>query len=378
MKPHSNLLLSLGTEEQTRVFLAAMINSVPGFVTVVAQDGTYLMANQRLLDKVGTTEEAFLGSHIGFAQNDSEFRTELARFLSDPKQITYSDIKLLKFQAQDQARWHILTFTKILQLDVTICSSIDTHEEISLNLEINRQREIIENNGKLALLGEMAGGIAHEINNPMATIDLHVERLRRLMAKDPVPKDEVAKSLDTIEGTVERTVRIVKSLKTFARQSQADTPQATPILRILDAVMVLEVDRYKSRGVVLEMESAPDVTIECRENEVCQVLVNLLNNALDAVVGKEKAWVKVSFHDSVDDFEIRVTDCGGGISKEVQEKMMNPFYTTKEVGKGTGLGLSLSRRFIENHNGRLYYNQNWPNTQFVVLLPKSQRRENAA
>jgi len=363
--------VDFSTAEAAQLLFEAMINSIPGYVTVVNDEGAYVMANKKLLSRVGVSLEVFIGAYVGFADNNSEFQRALTSFLINSDAMAYSDVKLIKFRAHEEARWHLLTFTKVPALNLTICASIDTHEEIALSMEVHRQQEIIESSEKLAVLGEMAGGIAHEINNPMTTIDLLVGRIRRLVNAEPPKREDVHKALDTIENTVERTVKIVRSLKTFARQSKSDPMSPTSLDKIMETVSVLENDRFKHRNVQFLMDPIPDVIMDCRENEICQVLVNLINNALDAVCDLPDAWVKVTFHDSTDDIEIRVTDCGNGIPGDVVEKMMAPFFTTKEVGKGTGLGLSLSKKFIENHAGRLYYNPNWPNTQFVILLPKN-------
>jgi signal transduction histidine kinase len=110
------------------------------------------------------------------------------------------------------------------------------------------------------------------------------------------------------------------------------------------------------------------------------VALNLLNNAFDAIQSLEEKWIKISFSDIGDWVKIIVTDSGPGIPFDVQMKMMQPFYTTKEIGKGTGLGLSISKGIIERHNGRLYLDNTSPNTQFVIALPKkaAQATETAA
>jgi phosphoglycerate-specific signal transduction histidine kinase len=353
-----------------QILFGAMINAIPGYVTVVDEQGKYLMANDKLMNKAGVSADQFVGASIGFLEADSEFKRELMSFLHKPYLSNHSDVTLLKFKVDDEPRWHLINFQRVHQLKIVICASIDTHEEISLSLEVRRQQEIIESSEKLAILGEMAGGIAHEINNPMAAIDLLVERVRRHLHAAPPKVAEIEKSLVAIEGTVERTVKIVKSLKAFARKSTMDPMEPFDLQTIMETVCVLEVDRYKQKNILLHIDPVPAALIECRETEICQVLVNLMNNAFDAVQELDEKWVRVTFHVTELEIEIRVTDSGLGIPQHVVDKLMTPFFTTKDVGKGTGLGLSLSRKFIENHKGRFYYNNNWPNTQFVVLLPR--------
>ena len=115
-----------------------------------------------------------------------------------------------------------------------------------------------------------------------------------------------------------------------------------------------------------------DIFIECNPTQITQVLVNLLNNARDAIGDLSTKWIRVSVNDFEDIVEIKIIDSGKGIPLETVKKMFNPFYSTKEIGKGTGLGLSLSKTFIETHGGTFTYNENTINTEFVIVLPKKQ------
>ena len=100
-----------------------------------------------------------------------------------------------------------------------------------------------------------------------------------------------------------------------------------------------------------------------------QVILNLLNNAFDAIENKDEKWVEVQTLQNKNWVEIRVSDCGHGIPKEIQDKILQPFFTTKEVGKGTGLGLSISKGIIESHGGDLTIDNEAKNTTFVARIP---------
>ena len=106
-----------------------------------------------------------------------------------------------------------------------------------------------------------------------------------------------------------------------------------------------------------------------RGTEISQVLVNLLNNADDAISKMPEKWIKLSVQNRSDWLEIRVTDSGHGIPPGDQKKLFQPFFTTKEIGKGTGLGLSISHGIVKNHGGELTLDTTSPNTCFVVRLP---------
>ncbi len=108
-----------------------------------------------------------------------------------------------------------------------------------------------------------------------------------------------------------------------------------------------------------------------RPTQISQVLLNLLNNSFDAIEERAEKWIRVRFEINSNKkiLIIKVTDSGDGIPNEIVHKMMNPFFTTKDIGKGTGLGLSISKGIIEEHGGHLIYNAQSKNTEFVVELP---------
>jgi C4-dicarboxylate-specific signal transduction histidine kinase len=118
------------------------------------------------------------------------------------------------------------------------------------------------------------------------------------------------------------------------------------------------------------MNSGEDFNIKCRPGELAQVLLNLLNNSYDAVQDLPEKWVRVNLDSFGSTIDIRVTDSGPGIPAEISSKLMQSFFTTKEIGKGTGLGLSISKGIVEAHNGNIRIDNNCKNTCFVVTLPK--------
>ena len=141
----------------------------------------------------------------------------------------------------------------------------------------------------------------------------------------------------------------------------------------MSEVTELCVSRFNSHGVRLTVEhQAGDAEVECRSTLLSQVLMNLLSNAYDAVEGQKAPWVRVCCTDLGDFVEVAVSDSGPGIPAELRERILEPFFTTKDVGKGTGLGLSISKAIVESHQGELYLDSGHPQTRFVVRLPKQQ------
>ena len=244
--------------------------------------------------------------------------------------------------------------------------------QMNLNLEKSVQEKTVQllESSRLVSLGEMAGGIAHEINTPLAIIQLKASQLRRLFESDRLTKETSISFLKQIEDTCKKISEIIIGLRTFSRDGSADEFQPWSLNKILEGTVSLCQERFKSNGVDLSVEKFNDLEIKCRPVQIGQVLLNLLNNAFDAIENRTEKWVKIGIQETEKSIDISITDCGLGIPTEIANKLMQPFYTTKGVGKGTGLGLSISKGIIESHGGTFILDRSAQNTRFVIQLPK--------
>ena len=231
---------------------------------------------------------------------------------------------------------------------------------------------------KMATLGEMAGGIAHEINNPLAVIQGYLARIQKVQSlyggvEAVEHTDDAIKSIDE---TILRITRIVNGLRAFARDSTGDPFEPVEIHRLVQDTLALSAERFRNKGVVLEIEPLPrGLSVECRSSQISQVLMNLLNNAMDAVLGvpqRSARRVRIGAVDGGTMVDVVVSDSGPGIPDELREKVMQPFFTTKPVGEGTGLGLSISKGIVESHHGTLDFTSSPGATAFRIRLPKEQ------
>ena len=240
---------------------------------------------------------------------------------------------------------------------------------------IASQTEQIANTAKMSALGEMAGGIAHEINNPIGIIHARVNDLREIAEESAtVPSATVIGTMEKVSNLVMRVAKITKSMRRFSRDAHQDPFHTTSLEEILEDTLSFCQERFKLRSVVLRLpRDAAALKLECRGTEIAQVLLNLLNNALDAIETLPEKWIEIVGKDAGDFIELSVTDSGTGIPYTVREKLGQPFFTTKEIGKGTGLGLSISRGIIESHGGSLTLDVDYPHTRFLIRLPKEPR-----
>jgi PAS domain S-box-containing protein len=238
---------------------------------------------------------------------------------------------------------------------------------------IEAQTQRIALTAKMSALGEMAGGMAHEINNPMGIIHARASDLIEVASEsDAVPSATVVETMEKIRSTASRVTKITMGLRKFARETRGDPATETGVREILDETLPFCMERLKQNSV--ELRVAPvekTLRIDCRPTEISQVLLNLLNNAVDAVQALPEKWVELQVKNAGNEVEISVTDSGTGIPTKIRDKVGQPFFTTKTVGQGTGLGLSISRGIVEAHGGSLYLDPDCEHTRFVVTLPKA-------
>lgn len=235
---------------------------------------------------------------------------------------------------------------------------------------IREQRASLITAAKMSSLGEMAGGIAHEINNPLSIIVMKANQMRKRLESEP--HLITTKSLDDltkIEITANRIAKIIKGLRTFSRESEKDPPQKISLKEILDDTLELCYEKLKFKNIQLTSDIPADLTINCRPTQISQIFMNLVSNSMDAIEKLDTPWIKITAQIENQTVKICLVDSGPGIPKHIVTKMMQPFYTTKDIGKGTGLGLSISQSIAKDHGGILYYDDSASNTTFVLELP---------
>lgn len=226
---------------------------------------------------------------------------------------------------------------------------------------------------RMATLGEMAGGIAHEVNNPLAIIHGRARQILRALDRGLVDSEKLKVDIGKIESTADRIAKIIRGLRTFSRDSEGDPMNRESVKGMVHEVLDLARERFKNHEVDLQVNASEDIHVMCRSQQFGQVMLNLVNNAHDAAIVQPEKWVRIEVERVGKVARISVVDSGRGIPANVAMKMMNPFFTTKEVGKGTGLGLSISKGIAEDHGGRLIYDSTASNTTFLFELPLAEQ-----
>jgi len=246
----------------------------------------------------------------------------------------------------------------------------DISERVRLQKELDEARMYQMNASKMAALGEVAGGIAHEINNPMTVIRIQTESILKSLDRNPNLDFTVLKNgLNRVIATSDRIGRIIKGLKLLSRDSTMDPLLPVDLQMIIQDTLAICEEKLRMKNISLEVSISGPIIISCRSVEISQVLINLISNSIDAIENTESPWLKIMVTNDDDTVTMKVMDSGPGIPALIAEKIMQPFYTTKDVGKGSGLGLSITKRIIENHMGNFVLDQKSPNTTFIITIP---------
>jgi C4-dicarboxylate-specific signal transduction histidine kinase len=247
--------------------------------------------------------------------------------------------------------------------------------------EVVGLRNRLLTSARLAAVGQLAAGIAHEINNPLAYIGANLRTLREQwlglaeawragegkLALEEVFEDGVAMLDESLEG-VDRTAAIVRDVRVFSHSGGDSRERLDPNELVERALRVAEPHvRHRAR---IERALGDVPPVEGSRRELEQVLLNLLINAGQAIRPGDEGVVRVSTRRRGDEVEIAVADNGCGIPPDVIERIFDPFFTTKAVGEGTGLGLSISHEIVRRHGGRLRVDSTvGRGTDVGVLLP---------
>lgn len=352
------------------------------FQTDATGNCTYINSAARGILGVEPTDVLWqpLKEFVAARENQRDRQKELADFLDDPSSSSdclqgIRNLEIIHQRGDGRETFLNLNVEPIFDpLTGSLIAKIGTARD---DTELSRKKHALIQGSKLAALGEMATGLAHEINNPLAIISILIEKAQdSLSQEETVDKGKLTATLVKMELASSRISRIIKSMRLLAGSSTEDKLEAIPVSHIIDDVLSLCREKFSQAGVILDAEPLQShEEIECQPGFLAQAIFNLLLNAFDAALAKTResdslpprVRLRVIMHSS--GFDLDVEDNGIGVSEDLQDKIFQPFFTTKEVGKGSGLGLSLARGIVERLGGRIFLVSFRKPTLFRMSVP---------
>jgi signal transduction histidine kinase len=247
-------------------------------------------------------------------------------------------------------------------------SSLYTDLKRSMD-ELKSTQEQLVHSSKMAAIGELASNVAHEINNPLTSVLGYTSHLLKTLALPEEPK----RVLGMMEQETLRVRKIIRNLLDFARQKPSWMQPSDLLVPIKESLALVQGMAEASSVRIHEDYPASPVMVNMNHNEMKQVFINIIYNALQAMPRGGSLWIRLALNDGKE-AAVEIEDTGIGIPSENLKKIFEPFFSTKENGDGTGLGLSISYRIVQNHGGRIVV-ESTPErgTVFRVFLPLHQR-----
>ena len=356
-------------------FLRDIIDSVADPIFVKDEQHRWIAFNRAFCELMGRPREQLLGksdyeffpkqeADVFWKMDDEVFRTEKDNVneesITDARGVTRTIATKKSVLVDPHGR-------RVLVGVIRDITELRQAERRSLEMSHG-----LATSAKFAALGEMAAGIAHEINTPLAIIQGLADELVDLAEAGELDLPAVRRINERIGGTVARVSRIITGLRAFARDGTKEAPALVTLRSLVAETLGLCGENLRMRGIEVRVEGdAAEVTVSCRSTQIVQILLNLLNNARDAVAGTPSPTIRLPMSADDEHAEVRVVDSGPGIPPELRERIMEPFFTTKPVGKGTGIGLSIARSLAEDNGGTLLLDERAPATCFVLRLPRA-------
>jgi C4-dicarboxylate-specific signal transduction histidine kinase len=266
----------------------------------------------------------------------------------------------------------VLFFILLYAIYLRYQRNSDRLEQVTKSLEQERLTSI--QSSKLASLGEMAAGLAHEINNPLAVIIGRAEMIMGQISAGTATDIEVTKTISKINDMAVRISKIVTSMRKISKGSSQDELVSTNLSSVIDDILNLSSERIRSSSINLDISGVnPELFVKANFTHLSQVIINLLNNSIDELgkIPEDKRNIWLSTEVQGEQAMLKIKDSGPGIPAAVREKLFQPFFTTKEIGKGTGLGLSISKGLMQDMEGDLELDPDLSQTCFILKFKKA-------
>lgn len=237
---------------------------------------------------------------------------------------------------------------------------VETHLELNLNRmrfqqayqELQETQAQLVSSAKLAAVGKLAGGVAHEINNPLMVMQMQAHFLKETIADGQVPE---ISEVETILSMIKKCTQITRHLLAFGRNIKFDKNSPTDINTVVENALLLREQQIQADNIQLKKEFSDNLPkIFVAPIEIEQVMINLLDNSREALLEADNKEISIKTYQADQSIFIKIQDSGAGIPDTIIDRIFEPFFTTQTVGEGKGLGLSVSYGIIKEHGGSIH------------------------
>lgn len=358
--------------QKSKVFFQNIIQSSVNGIVVVDTKGHVLIFNEGMERLTGYTAEEIMNTgHLSTFYNIDTARENMQKMRSDQHgpvgKLNPTNMSIITKAGEEIP---VTLSASIIRSEGKEIGSVGAFTDMREILQMRKKLEDthlqLVQSDKIASVGRMAAGVAHEINNPLAGVLIYAELLKKSFKDNP-------QHLEDINEIIKQTLRcknIVSELLEFSRQS-IGKESAFELEKLIDTCLNLLTKQAAFQDIGIAKEIEPDMpTMLGDMGQLQQVFTNLFINASDAMKGAGKLYIKAEYLSKESKFVIRVSDEGPGIPMEMRDKIFDIFYTSKSVGKGTGLGLSISQNIINLHGGSIRFECPLEGgTTFIIELP---------
>ncbi len=359
--------------QQTR-FLSTVMGELPGLVSYLDVKFNYQFSNAAYEKWFGLKGEQILGKHIGEVLGQKIFevsRSYMEKALAGQR-LSFEVEMPYEVAGQTIKKYVRVNYVPDRNAKGEVCGIFAIVTD--LTSQITAEMALASKEARL----DMAGGLAHEINTPLGVILGTTENLKILCEMGPVDLASALPYLDSIENTTVRIAKTIEALQLFSSEAGREAVTETGLASIVGDTLALCREKFDKAGIEVRVSVPSAIRIDCRPSQISKIILNLLSNSFDAVESQSKRWVSIDAFAADDSITVTITDSGAPVPAHIAGKMMQPFFSTKEVGKGTGLGLSVAFGIAQAHGGQLSYVADSPETQFRLTLPARQTVIHAA
>lgn len=358
-----NELVALTQKESLQQY----IDAIPGLVALINEDETYVMVNNYL---DGYFREHLLGNKIGSVYPETDVPKIIKKFIASNEETAVQEIK---FSGLGSEEWYMVNLKRITNPSQgTMVTILPITELVKAKNDLKIQEARSQYAAKLASLGELSASIAHEVNNPLTIIEGAANLMKILLSEKPLDMTTMEKTTSKVMETTQRIARIIKSLRMLSGDGDEEPFKSISFSAIVEPSLEISKAKIKDYQIKLSViAEEKEVALFGNEIQLSQVIMNLVSNAIDAVKDNEgDKWIEIHFKPTLEWLDILVVDNGNGVSSDIRDKIMDPFFTTKGSEHGTGLGLSISHSIINNHQGLLELLDVTGHTTFRIRLPR--------